>query len=284
VVPSFRDGVYGVAVRNRPEGTIVISETHQLVFIGGLHRSGTSPFARCLAAHPMVSGFSDTGVEEDEGQHLQDVMPTGQPFGGPGRFALDPNSSLTETSPLVSPDNAERLSAQWSKHWDLSSPVLIEKSPPNIVRMRFLQALFPSSSFIMVVRHPVIVSLSTKKWAKGASYDTLFDNWFAAHDTMRRDAPQIQRLHIVKYEDLVLSPDDVLAETAEFLHLDGTIPSDSLQGGRSSSYEQTWDEWRSSFNPVQRLRSMRLVRKYATRAAEYGYSMDRLHTAKPLAL
>jgi hypothetical protein len=262
----------------------VISETHQLVFVGGLHRSGTTPFARCLAAHPMVSGFNDTGAEEDEGQHLQDVMPTGQAFGGPGKFALDPNSSMIETSPLVNDLSVERLAQQWGKHWDLKRPVLLEKSPPNIVRMRFLQALFPSASFIMVVRHPVIVSLSTKKWAKGASYDTLFDNWFAAHDIMRRDAPQIERLQIVKYEDLVLSPDDVLAETAEFLHLDGAIPSKSLQGGRSSSYEQTWDEWRTSLNPVPRLRARHLVRKYGTRADEYGYSMDRLHTAKPIPL
>lgn len=262
----------------------MISENHQLVFVGGLHRSGTTPFARCLAQHPMVSGFSNTGAEEDEGQHLQDVMPTGQAFGGPGRFALDPNSAMTETSPLVSRDSAERLSEQWGKHWDLRKPVLVEKSPPNIVRMRFLQALFPTASFIMVVRHPVIVSLSTKKWAKGATYDKLFDNWFAAHDTMRRDAAMIERLHIVKYEDLVLTPDDVLADAAEFLQLDGPIPSGGLQNGRSSSYEDTWEEWRSSFNPLPRLRARHLVHKYGQRAAEYGYSMDRLHSSKPIQL
>ena len=262
----------------------MISETHQLVFVGGLHRSGTTPFARCLAAHPMVSGFSNTGVDEDEGQHLQDVMPTGQAFGGPGRFALDPASALTEASPLVSADNARRLADQWSRHWNTSRPVLLEKSPPNIVRMRFLQALFPSASFIMVVRHPVIVSLSTKKWAKTSSYDRLFDNWFAAHDTMRRDAPFIERLQVVKYEDLVLSPDEVLAETASFLNLDGAIPSDSLQVGRSSSYEQTWDEWRHSANPVARLRFNRLIRKYGDRAAQFGYRMDRLHGTEPFTI
>jgi hypothetical protein len=262
----------------------VIPDSHQLVFVGGLHRSGTTPFARALAAHPMVTGFENTGVEEDEGQHLQDVMPTGQAFGGPGRFALDPGSSMTEASPLVSDDNAERLWKQWSKHWDLSRPVLLEKSPPNIVRMRFLQALFPDASFIVVVRHPVIVTLSTKKWAKRTSYDRLFEHWFTAHDIMRRDAPSIERLHIVKYEDMVLAPEETLAHAATFLGLQGTIPADTLQGNRSSTYEQTWDEWKSSPNPVTRVRYAHLVRKYGERAAQYGYRMDRLNTSLPITL
>ena len=50
-----------------------------LVFVGGLHRSGTSLVHRCLALHPAVSGFSGTGVPEDEGQHLQTVYPAGLP-------------------------------------------------------------------------------------------------------------------------------------------------------------------------------------------------------------
>ena len=166
----------------------MISETHQLVFVGGLHRSGTTPFARCLAAHPMVSGFSNTGVDEDEGQHLQDVMPTGQAFGGPGRFALDPNSAMTETSPLVNELSSERLAQQWGTHWDLQRPVLVEKSPPNIVRMRFLQAMFPYASFIMIVRHRSSSRYRRRSGRRSLSYDKLFDNWFAAHDTMRRDA------------------------------------------------------------------------------------------------
>ena len=36
--------------------------------------------------------------------------------------------------------------------------MLVEKSPPNIVRMRYLQALFPRASFVMILRHPVVVA------------------------------------------------------------------------------------------------------------------------------
>src|SRR4030095_4002905 len=135
---------------------------HRLVFVGGLHRSGTTPLTRCLAAHPQINGFARTGVEEDEGQHL-------------------PDAHLPEGSPLRTPDTATRLLDQWRPHWDLARPVLVEKSPPNLLMTRFLQGAFADARFVMVVRHPAIVSLSTRKWARLRSLGALLDHWFAAH-------------------------------------------------------------------------------------------------------
>src|SRR5213075_2856910 len=87
--------------------------SHRLILVGGLHRSGTTPLARLLGTHPQVSSFRDTGVKEDEGQHLQDVYPAARTYGGAGRFALAPEAHLTESSPLATPDNARRIFASW---------------------------------------------------------------------------------------------------------------------------------------------------------------------------
>jgi hypothetical protein len=266
-----------------PENPLDLSSSDpRVVFVGGLHRSGTTPLTRALALHPQVSGFADTGAEEDEGQHLQDVMPAARAYGGPGRFALDPRCALTEASPLATPDNARRLAMQWSRYWDLSRPILVEKSPPNIVRMRFLQTLFPSASFVMIIRHPVVVSLSTKKWAPRRTYRSVFENWFAAHDTMRRDASFVDRLLVVKYEELISNTTVVLSSVASFLDLDGPIPEEVVQRGRSSTYEQTWARWKTSTNPLIRHRYEHLVDVFGDRATEYGYRLDDLNDVRPI--
>jgi len=131
------------------------------LFLCGLHRSGTSVLHRCLREHPSISGFENTGVPQDEGQHLQTVFRPAHALGGPGRFGLDPRAHLTEASELVTAANRERIAAEWGRHWDASCSYLMEKSPPNLLRTRFLQAIFPESSFITITRHPIATAFAT---------------------------------------------------------------------------------------------------------------------------
>ena len=55
-----------------------------------------------------VSGIP--GYLEDEGRFLQDVYPTEDVCGGPGRFGFDPRAHLTEASPLLTQENADEAS------------------------------------------------------------------------------------------------------------------------------------------------------------------------------
>ncbi len=255
------------------EKSALLSETHQLVFVGGLHRSGTSPLSRLLATHPDVSGFQETGVDEDEGQHLQTVYPPARVYGGAGRFALDPRSHLTETAELVSEANARTLMDEWSHWWDTSRPLLLEKSPPNLVMTRFLQALYPGARFVVIVRHPVVVALSTKKWRRGTSLATMLDNWVVAHRTFRDDASHVTHAEVVNYEHLVQDAAAVLARLSTFLELSTPLSPELWQSSRSATYEEWWQRLRSSRVPGRRSRVAALIERFEPEVNELGYSL-----------
>ena len=253
-------------------GSSNVSE-HQLVFVGGLHRSGTTALARALGRHDAVSAFANTGVKEDEGQHLQDVYPSARAYGGAGRFAFDPAAHLTEASPLVSRANADRLLAQWSRHWDRSAPVWVEKSPPNLIMTRFLQALYPSARFVMIIRHPVVVTLSTNRWRRTTRRARLIEHWLRAYELFAADASGNDQVLLVRYEDLVADPASVLARVGGFLRLDGPVPADSIEASRSDVYAERWREIRGSRWPWHGAAAERLIRTYADRVAAFGYDL-----------
>lgn len=175
------------------------------IFFGGLHKSGTSILHRLMRAHPSTSGFSGTGVPQDEGQHLQTVYPSGAAFGGSGRFAFDPRSYLSEKSELVTDDHRRRLSGELGAYYDLGKAVLLEKSPPNLVRARFLQAMFPRSHFVFIIRHPVAVALATQKWSNTSVLELVL-HWHVAHKVMFEDLASLRSCAVFRYEDFVQTP------------------------------------------------------------------------------
>ncbi len=241
----------------------------RIVFIGGLHRSGTTPLAKWLADHPEVSGLSNTGVYEDEGQHLQSVYPIAMAHGGPGKFAFDPEARLTEESGLVSPDAPQSLIEAWTPYWDASKSVLLEKSPPNLIRMRFLRALFPSARFIMVLRHPIAVSLATRRWSR-TSLDSLMQHWLAAHRDLAEDAQRVGRTAVVRYEDLLADPDSQLDRLFAFLGLPRHEGRWEVRHGLNEAY---FSSFTSPRWPWRRRQHARLAASYETEVARYGYSL-----------
>lgn len=249
--------------------TRVAGVTHQYVFIGGLHRSGTSLLQRCICADPQVTGFSGTGVPEDEGQFLQSVYPPALLYGGAGRFGFDARAHMTEDSPLATAEKRARLEWEWGYHWDAERPVRVEKSPPNMLKMRFLQALFADAYFVMMVRDPIAVTMSTSRWSRESSLTRLMHHWVHCHDIMWADAPSIRRLKVVHYEQFVRDPKTVLAEIGEFLELGRLQGGDEVIPGLNGSYQQRWRRT----GALRRLDAAFAVRRYQHDVSRLGYSL-----------
>ena len=205
-------------------------------------RSGTTLFARVLGQHPDVSAFSNTGVIQDEGQFLQSVFPvSSHAYGGPGRFAFDAAAHFTEASPLLTKDNKATLKREWNEHWDLDKAVLVEKTPMNILKSRFLNEVFPDSHFIFLIRHPIAVSIATQKWS-GTSIYALINHWLVAHETLRDDLKFLPRFTILPYEIFMADPEPVLRTIESVLGLRKSAYKFRLDKHLNENYFNIWNK------------------------------------------
>jgi len=225
---------------------------HRYVFVGGLHRSGTSLVARLIVDLPGVSAINAAPVPENEGVYLQGAIPHTARHGIPMHFATDPAQHHTEGSHFDRLETRMRLHGDWAPYFT-DAPWRVEKSPVTLTRMRLYQQLFPLSQFVVVTRHPEAVAAATSKW-DDMDHATMVDHWLDAHDIVRGDLAYLHAVMTVRYEDLVANPKATLARLAAFLDVD-TVPAPrDIRDGN-----------------LEYIGTGTLSTKQAERASEWGY-------------
>ena len=242
-----------------------------LVFVGGVHRSGTSLVHRLLRGHPEISGFADTGVWEDEGQHLQDVLPTGRQLGGPGRWGYADGAPLTEASALTRPETRDGLWAAWSPRWDLGKPVLVEKSPPNLLRFRLLRALWPDARLVAVVRHPIAVAESTRRMRprrRLRSTASVVAHWAECMDRFEQDRARLPDVHVVRFEELAADPEAVWGALQDYVGVARAPASEAVRPDADARWEAHWARTRA-LRPLK----ARCVEGLEHRVRRHGYTL-----------
>ncbi len=208
------------------------------VFVCGLHRSGTTLLTNAIASHPEIACFKNTPAIEQEGQFLQNILPIGQAFGGAGRFAFDSGSHMTEHSPYATQANAAAMAAQWAQYHQANRSWLVEKSPPNLLRTRLLQSMFPTARFIILTRHPIAVALATQKWTHTSPF-SLIAHWLRAHEILAADLPHLRRVMMISYESFIKTPSREMDRIWRFLDLP-PHPIDIETHDRNRPYFDRW--------------------------------------------
>jgi len=191
-------------------------------------------------------------VSEDlscQGQMHQDVFPPDLFYGGAGAWAFDETARITEDSWLATDENRQKLVSQWgwaelesvyTADTDLTKPPLeggippkffLEYSVPNMLKMRFLRKLFPSSQHVLVVRHPLAYAFAMEKeiGLDQISLPDLVRHWLRAHLLWKADREKIiqdgglaSNFQIVYYEELITDPKRVLSSVLHGLGLNLT--------------------------------------------------------------
>lgn len=245
----------------------------KFIFISGLHRSGTSLLYKILKEQDAISGLSKTNELEDEGQHVQTVYKPAYEFGGVGKFGFDINARLDENSKLINEINRKKLFNEWSRFWDLEKNILLEKSPPNIIRTRFLQRMFPNSYFINITRHPIATSIASKKWSK-TSLDELISHWIKCHEIFNEDKKMIRNIINIKYEDLINNNEEILAQLSKFLKLNIKPSKIEIRKGINDKYFKIWIKKSKSI--FTKYRISKIIKKHNNDIEKFDYSLIKL--------
>mmetsp|Transcript_26013 Transcript_26013/g.46219 ORF Transcript_26013/g.46219 Transcript_26013/m.46219 type:complete len:398 (+) Transcript_26013:75-1268(+) len=285
----------------------------KIMMIGGPHRGGTTILWKALTEHPKIADFGDTkntAIAFSEGVLMQDVFPkmglglewsehsvrkNQHPWktykGGLGQYALLPENEvhLDETSALVTPQNQAKLLNRYGYFWNLSRPILLEKSPTNAVMSRFLQALLNQGIpgawnleegggesivwFVFTTRHPIANALAHRAWSFCREMPLLriIQNWLRINQYMREDVPYLQNVKSIKMEDLQSHPDEIISEIFRWIGLDPNAyeRKTKIKNNTNKKYMKKYCKY-LLLNPGFH---EELTKKYGKQIESFGYSL-----------
>ncbi len=108
------------------------------------------------------------------------------------------------------------IKAVWDAYWDPSKPVLLEKSPPNIIRTRDILAHFEPVRFVIMVRNPYAQSeglMRRNNWSarRAANFAMM------CLRTQLENRRQLEHAAVLTYESLVKDPAGTCKQLGAFM-------------------------------------------------------------------
>lgn len=187
------------------------------VFLVGCYNSGTTLLADLLGDHPEISALPT------EGHFITDQFIKDYDVGLP-RMWVQREDLFYLTENDQGPD-VVRLKKEWAMRLDAQKQVLLEKSPPNTAKMRWLQKHFENAHFVGIVRNGYAVAEGISRKAEphhlkaGWPIEMSAYQWARSNEVMLEDAKRLKKFFLVKYEDLAKDPSTVLNQVADYLQI-----------------------------------------------------------------
>ena len=202
------------------------------LFVLGVNNSGTTLITKLLEAHPGIRSLPA------EGQLLTDAFPRPDKLGverlWTARMDLFRWTEEDDIAPAV---QAKR---DWLMYHPDRPGILLEKSPPNAIRSRWLQQHFQPSRFLVITRHPYAVCEGIRR-RKQYAVEQAARHWLDANSCLLDDMASLECVLMIRYEDLVTKPAGCLGQIEAFLGLEGghllqsttTVEAHSVEGSTS---------------------------------------------------
>lgn len=237
---------HGVAKSDVDPSLCDLAESLRFIFICGMHRSGTTILASSLREHGNISVMSGTGQPMDEGQHCQCVYPSDDICGGMMRFGYHPKMRMCQIPESQVPRIRTSLLRSWLPYWDLSKQILVEKSPPNLIKTRFLTQIFPKSKYLLIARDPLINAIAVRSTGWGnVNYpiSCAINHWALCHSYFLSDACGSKQYLSITLHELRTDTVSTANKIAKFVGVD-KLSFPSIQQGNDSKYDMELESLR----------------------------------------
>ncbi len=155
---------------------------------------GSTVLWHLLATSPHVSALPD------EGQFLKGVrrIMRNRPW--------DQNQQMPW--PLIK--------KRWEESWDMTKPILLEKSPPNLVRAAEIQKHFEPCHFIAMIRNPYAFCEGfLRRQGRGAQFAAV--TWIERAQQQIDNIDRLDRITHFTYEALTGDPPRIAQQILDFL-------------------------------------------------------------------
>ncbi|VAW80320.1 hypothetical protein MNBD_GAMMA12-2377 [hydrothermal vent metagenome] len=188
------------------------------VFLVGCYNSGTTLLAELLSQHPSISALPT------EGHFITDQFIKDYEIGLP-RMWVEREDLFRMNEDDTGPDPV-RLTKEWAMRLDCHKPVLLEKSPPNSAKTRWLQKHFENAHFIGIIRNAYTVSEGITRKANPTHLINSWPiemsayQWLRSNQILEQDAVHLKKFMWVKYEDLTADVIGTLNKITEFVGID----------------------------------------------------------------
>lgn len=189
-----------------------IPRPERWAFVVGCSNSGTTLLRSLLGQHPSI------GTMPAEGQLVTDQLVTAKDLGFDRLWALHPEHFRMHEEDGADVD-VDRIKRQWGHRFnDRRRRVLLDDSPPNAARTKWLQRHFAPASFLFIVRNGFAVADGIRRRV-GHSIDVAAKQWVRANEMVLEDMPLLDNVYQLRYEDLTERPDEVIGGIFHFLQV-----------------------------------------------------------------
>lgn len=198
------------------------------IFLLGLNNSGTTLIANLLEHHPLIRCMPW------EGQAYTKALPHPRQYAAERLWTTQIEQfRWTEVDSTV---DVTRIKYDWTLQYPAPPGFLFEKSPPNVLRSRWLQKNFQPCRFIATFRSPYAVCEGIRR-RTGFSLEEAATHWAVANAVLLEDMKRLDHVISYRYEDFCEDPEAVLTRIAGFLGVAEPFSMESLTGVESHSMD-----------------------------------------------